>query len=298
MIEKIFRKIRSITKYNNFVVQRNQQQIIDHLQQSKSVFLQLLPPKGCGGNVEHYFHFLFDLVFPLFKIIKEIPSNSKFYLFEFGVLSKFIPELFGDQVVLVKRADKPTDIKVMPLIGMHPSCVPATLKQLDEFVHNIFHHFNIKRNHNPQKILLIERLPPEKYFLKDAKIKGAGASRRAITNHEELKAAIESAVLPSYEFQNVQLENMTLRQQVSVFNDAKIVIGQHGAGLGNMIWMNKNAIVVEINWISKPYFRDLTRKTGRVYFEKNYNESHIHIDVNDFIVWLQGIKDLRLYFKR
>ena len=46
-------------------------------------------------------------------------------------------------------------------------------------------------------------------------------------------------------FKNVILEKLSFKEQVQLFNDAKIVIGQHGAGLVNSFWCQKNTVLIE-----------------------------------------------------
>ena len=289
---KILRKIRSFIGYNNLVVFNNQKLIVDQLNKGNDVFLHPVPPEGCGGNIEHYFHFIFDLVYPLVQILNQVETNAKIYIYSFGVLSKFVHEIFGDRVRVISQNKQLNHVKVANLVGMHPACVSESIKQMDHFVDDMLSMLNLSRNPNPNKVLLIERMPPAAYFLKKAKIKGAGASRRSIKNHNELKRAIQKSIHPDFEFQNVRLEKMSFKEQVKAFNDATLVIGQHGAGLGNAVWMKDGGVVVELNWLSKPYFRDLCQKTNKIYLEKNYDEAHIKVDTKQFMDWLSGEKIL------
>ena len=40
-------------------------------------------------------------------------------------------------------------------------------------------------------------------------------------------------------FFSVKLSELSVEEQIKLFNDAQIVIGLHGAGLANLIWCNK-----------------------------------------------------------
>ena len=93
----------------------------------------------------------------------------------------------------------------------------------------------LKLTESPYKVLLIERgkTNPD-----------AGAHRRFLSNHKSLETRLSKFFGPI--FKNVILEGLTIDDQVSLFMNAEIVIGQHGAGLCNIVWMNKtNCLVIE-----------------------------------------------------
>lgn len=66
-------------------------------------------------------------------------------------------------------------------------------------------------------------------------------SRRSIFNEPEL-----IKILLKYNFKIYFMEDLKIVDQISLCNSAKIVIGMHGAGLTNCIWMKKNTTLIEI----------------------------------------------------
>lgn len=72
-------------------------------------------------------------------------------------------------------------------------------------------------------------------------ISRAGASARTIVNEEELHP-----VLKKYHFRTVFLEQLSFREQVQTISRAGYIIGAHGAGLTNMLWMSEGSNVLEI----------------------------------------------------
>jgi len=65
-----------------------------------------------------------------------------------------------------------------------------------------------------------------------------------------------------------ELEQATLRQQTSLFSGAKVIVAQHGAALGNLVWSPPGVSVVEIcpgNMLGTPYFEILARILGLDY---------------------------------
>ena len=60
------------------------------------------------------------------------------------------------------------------------------------------------------------------------------------------------------DFINVVLEDMPFDEQIALFKNASIVIGQHGAGMCNIAWMaNKRASVLELPATRFPTFEHM-----------------------------------------
>ena len=75
-------RIRALAKSNNLI------------------FLQPVPPRFCGGNVEHYYHFIVDLILPLHHLIENTPSNVNFVFKNIGPLTEHLQNLFPHRVKL------------------------------------------------------------------------------------------------------------------------------------------------------------------------------------------------------
>ena len=72
-----------------------------------------------------------------------------------------------------------------------------------------------------------------------------GSAKRFIENHQELMTALSRRY--GNDFINVVLEDMPFDEQIALFRNARIVIGQHGAGMCNIAWMaDRNASVLEL----------------------------------------------------
>ncbi len=67
------------------------------------------------------------------------------------------------------------------------------------------------------------------------------SERRKITNERDL-----IYLLKKYNFKTVYAEKIPFDKQVKIFASAKYVIGLHGAGLTNLIWMKKKSYLFEI----------------------------------------------------
>ena len=68
------------------------------------------------------------------------------------------------------------------------------------------------------------------------------AKLRKISNHNEVEQLLESQG-----FKSVILENYSFLEQVSILKNAKYVIGVHGAGLANAMFMKENGALLELS---------------------------------------------------
>ncbi len=67
------------------------------------------------------------------------------------------------------------------------------------------------------------------------------ALRRKFVNEEHV---IE--LMKKYDFEIIELENATLKEQVTLFSETKCLVSMHGAALTNMLFMSNNTKVIEL----------------------------------------------------
>jgi len=78
-------------------------------------------------------------------------------------------------------------------------------------------------------------------------------SSRSPSNENEIQLLFEKNGFTVY-----YLENYDLLQQISIISSARVIAGIHGAGLTNLIWMEKNCTVLDIvneNYWTEAYFK-------------------------------------------
>jgi hypothetical protein len=75
------------------------------------------------------------------------------------------------------------------------------------------------------------------------------AGRRHITNEEELLP-----LLARHDFKTVYLEDYSWEDQVSICQNAKYLISNHGAGLTNLIFMNPGSKVMELGGAQNQFY--------------------------------------------
>jgi hypothetical protein len=98
------------------------------------------------------------------------------------------------------------------------------------------------------------------------------AKRRRISNEDEV-----FEMLRLIGFEKVNLEELKLIDQVKMFQQARVVIGCHGAGLTNIMFMQKNQTVIELKSNNNNYwcYFSLARAFGLKYY---YSLNNGHVD--------------------
>ena len=242
--------------------------------------------RKCAGNIERYYHFIFDLILPLNCLIKKTSPNVIFIVKDFGIYTDRLQYLFPGRIKIENEINIPGNTKRIHLIGMNPKCVHLRSEALESLKRHICRNLEVVQSSRPNKILLIERLPPDSYFIKYAVRKGGGATRRSILNHEDLTSTLRSMVRAPFEFHNLKLENMTLKEQIHYFDRALVVIGQHGAGLANCIWMRRESMVIELNNKPSNFFQPIYKLKKHHYFLYKTSGQHVTIDISNFASWI------------
>lgn len=282
---------RSIKQLRALRASANHRAITDIAQRESLVYLQPV------GLVEHYFHFIFDLCIPLWKIIENSPRETVFVLNEFGFFTDQLQRLFPDRIRIESTNFTGQSLPSADLQGLNPRYVQLSKKDLIGFGNYITQTLAADTRGPRNKVLLIERMPPNDYFRKAAVHKGSGASRRSIPNHQQLADAIRSRLKAPFEFQNVQLEKLSLEEQIHQFKQAALVIGQHGAGLSNIVWMSGDARVFELSHdLELDHFKQLSTILGHGYSLHQTAGPHVEVDVDRVIRQLTTDASLRNIF--
>lgn len=115
----------------------------------------------------------------------------------------------------------------------------------------------------------------------------AKAGWRKVLNEDELLA-----MLNRHGFRRYFLEDLSVQQQIQLFQQAEMIVGPHGAGLANVVFAPPGAKVIEIGTVYRPfgYFHRLCTQCGHdlVWFigqakqGTKKEESHIVVDVAQF----------------
>jgi glycoprotein 2-beta-D-xylosyltransferase len=103
----------------------------------------------------------------------------------------------------------------------------------------------------------------------------AGIISRKITNERELVFAVKNAH-PKFRVTEILLETMTVRQQLNAFARADVLIGMHGAGFAQCIFLQPGSAVIEFfpkNFGENWHFEYLAKWSGVHYLKWRNTES-------------------------
>lgn len=137
-------------------------------------------------------------------------------------------------------------------------------------------------------LLLIER---EEDTIKHKKI----TKIRLLENHNILRNRLSFyARNNGLIFKNVRLAEIDFKEQIYLFRNSKIVVGQHGAGLLNLIWMEPNSYLIEIGH----YFWNDSKLIKRYMFEKMSVKAEINYIYSEPIMNnIANVRDIILKIK-
>ncbi|MES2838452.1 MAG: glycosyltransferase family 61 protein [Bacteroidota bacterium] len=181
------------------------------------------------GWSQGFFHWLFDALPKLIELEKEGKKNkiilhssfwTSFYKESLLLLgyneSDFI--FFSTQFVFCKKIKLPTYIEPT---GNYDEKIIVEL-------HDRFYKALNKSSSKPFRKIYISRNK---------------SKRRRLYNEAELLP-----ILNKYGFETVYTENLNFTEQVQLFLETEIVIGVHGAGLSNMLFMKPETKVMELRF--------------------------------------------------
>ena len=252
-------------------------------------------PKKFEGRVatiatkytEGYYHFLFDML-PRLRLLKKSGlAYDKIYVS--GMHRPYVKEALEiaevEEDKIISGNDHPIItadeliIPSLPSISYHPS--PWVIEWLQEF------YLEKDREVNPPKDLIY--------------ISRSDASRRRVTNEKELLGMLE--ILG---FKVATFEGKSVKEQALMFQDAKVIMGPHGAAFSNIVFAQKGATLIELmnpTWCHGPFAvlaKDLGLNYGYV-FGDSIHEPGVEEDkkVRDYTIsiektWLELKKQLTL----
>ena len=256
---------------------------------NKNILLVPTRPRGCGGDVHEYYHFIFDLVLPVYHILKRTPDDVEFKVEDFGRNSERLQQLLPNRIEIISSKAASVHPKRAKLVGMNPRGMARRSRVYDDFVKEVQSNVGIASRKNADLVLLIERMPPPAGSDEHGASSRTGTVRRSILNHGELARALESLVLKPMRFLNVRLEELSLVRQVELFAQAAVVVAQHGAGLANCIWMAPGSVVVELNNADDiSHFNLISQAKGHRYLMYRTDALHAQIDIGDFVDWISA----------
>jgi hypothetical protein len=228
------------------------------------------------GYLWHYGHFIHDLIMPLadWIVAHDIDPQSIDLFIEdtpdqsVGPYVDLIQTLLGVPATLL-TASEFDDLEGADLPLQAYLFGPYQSSSLENLQRIVLPRFDLRAvGAMPPEVILIERGHRPSGFENNKAIpersRKSGKQRRTIVNHAELSAALKKRY--GQRFRGVVLENLPVAEQLMLFHHARLVIGQHGGGLNNLIWMSGNdGTVVELAPTAIKTFQNLCLAKGLTY---------------------------------
>lgn len=218
---------------------------------------------------ENYFHWLFDILFRL-HLIQHSKLKPDFYIVEnkrkfqkttLNLLN--IPEnkIIQPHKYLFIQADN-------IIVSSHPHSIAYMRKEAVKYLKNQFLKHKAKIN------------TPENIYISRPQ-----TTRRNIENEIELLANLKK-----HGFEKILMENLSFIEQIALFNNAKIIIGPHGAAFSNLTFCKEKTKIIELfsDEFINPCFWELANRNnldyhfaiGKVIDQKNWNYK---INIDDIV---------------
>lgn len=282
MIARALNRVARSRYVSRARVERNHRAIARLANETGALDLAPIPAPYAGGRTDRYYHFVFDFLLPLSRLARSVRPGVTLGIPDLGPLRDVAVGLFGDGSHEAGVADRPTG----RLMGMTPTHVYLSRTDARTFVQDIFERAQVERAGRADTILLIERIPPSDYYRSSDHRPGGGASRRSILNHAEVGAAIRSQTRAPHAVHEVRLETMSFRDQLRAFDSAAVVIGQHGAGLSNALWMRPGSVVLELDHRDRRHFERVSALRGHRHARYHLDGPHVAVEPENLARWV------------
>jgi Glycosyltransferase 61 len=135
-----------------------------------------------------------------------------------------------------------------------------TYEMMNPFVDFVLERFQLTHVRKIRgRVVIIDRQPyvahPRSRTVED----------RSLNNLPDVARKLTENVSNITSVRIVQLHNMTFREQVEAIREAEVLVGNHGAGLSHLVFMDNNSHVIEFEMNFLRFFNHLSAcKQGRV----------------------------------
>jgi hypothetical protein len=175
----------------------------------------------------NYFHFTIESLTRWIILTKEFPS-SKILIPDELIRIPYVHQWLDLLKINFIKVPESNNIKVNQLLvptivrwaGNHDATILKELRK--RTLDALSKHKDLKEK-GPSKIFIVRN------------------GRRQIKNIAEIKSSLKE-----YGITFIDFDGMSVIEQVNIVRDAELIIGQHGAGLTNVIFAKENCTIVEI----------------------------------------------------
>ncbi len=220
-----------------------------------------------SGSVEHYYHFYFGFLVPLVLACERLQARAEvaaIYVRSCAIMDEHLQRLGYSKLRVIERGaheamgETDTDPQGLPLrhlqmpgydgpnayrFGAIHTATTLLLERLRPAIAQEVTALPTAAD-GGLKILMFNRQAPQAFYLSEAaEIPGAGTDRRSLPNFPELLQRVREIYPATIE---MYPEDHSLAAQAAALRWADVVIGQHGAALGNIVLCDGPTALVEI----------------------------------------------------
>ena len=208
----------------------------------------VLVPNQWNGSVQQYYHFLLGYLAPVFAWSRKNPGKA-FAVRDCGPMNRWFELLRPQWDVEVMNVG---DVLHVLAGQLQPTKILRGMDFPDSFVSHDIQEFadttrrlaagRFESRLDERAIIVSDRASSDEFFSTPAaEWPESGSQKRSVPN---LRDVVLSWNRSDVNFMDAA--TVDIYEQILAHSSARILIGQHGAGLTNMIWMPTGSHIIEI----------------------------------------------------
>jgi len=244
----------------------------------------VLIPNQWNGSVQQYYHFLLGYLAPIFEWTAKNPGRE-IAVRDCGPMNRWFDLLKPECDVEIMTVG---DVLHVLAGDLQPNKVLRGMDYPDKFSRQQIIEFADRTRaiaaerssgfDSYPTIIVSDRASHDEFFATPAaEWPESGSQKRSVPNLSQIAASLSARDL-----QVLDAAQVDIYVQILVHTHSRVLVGQHGAGLTNMIWMPRGSFVIEIlppmPDDAQPIFRNLARTLGHEHLVVAQKSVHAPVD--------------------